>query len=70
MAGVIVERKAYPSLVEPHFPHYIVEQSHDADPAVRIILLEFCKHCGGEVVSEIVTCILYNDINYNRLYNN
>ena len=50
LAGHVIQRQAYPGLVEPHLPHDVVEQGHDADSAQPVALLKLGEHPGPKII--------------------
>jgi len=48
----IIQWESNTGLVVPNFPHDVVEKGHDADTSIWISMLQFCKHCWSEVISE------------------
>lgn len=48
----IIQWESNTSLVVPNLPHNVVEKGHDIDTSIGISMLQFCKYCSSEVISE------------------
>lgn len=52
LSNDVVQWQADARLMVPHFAHDVVEETHDADAAMRVFHLELGKDSGSEVHSE------------------